>query len=58
MLVIEPVATDVDDADHGDGKGLVRHGDAGDEEGDMSCVSAAKDEFVYLVFACLLVCVI
>lgn len=49
MLVVEPVATDVDDADHGDGKGLVRHGDAGDEEGDLSCVSAAEDEFVYLV---------
>lgn len=46
MLVVEPVATDIDDADHGDGKGLVRHGDAGDEEGDLSCVCAAEDEFV------------
>lgn len=46
MLVVKPVATDVDDADHGDGKGLVRYGDAGDEEGDLSRVSAAKDELV------------
>lgn len=58
MLVVKPVATDVDDADHGDGKGLVRYGDAGDEEGDLSRVSAAKDELVYSVLRVLLAYVI
>lgn len=50
VLVIEPVAADVDDAHGRDGKGLVGRGDFGDEGGNFGCVCAAEDEFVCLYF--------
>lgn len=47
VLVVEPVAADVDDADGGDGEGLVGWGDFGEEGGDFGGVGAAEDEFVW-----------
>lgn len=46
VLVVEPVAADVDDADGGDGEGLVGGGDSGQQGGDFGGVGAAEDEFV------------
>lgn len=52
VLVVEPVAADVDDADGGDGEGLVGWGDFGEEGGDFGGVGAAEDEFVdYAIWA-------
>lgn len=53
MLVVEAVAADVDDADGGDGEGLVGWGDFGEEGGDFGGVGAAEDEFVW---TCLMFC--
>lgn len=47
VLVVEAVAADVDDADGGDGEGLVGWGDSGEEGGDFGGVGAAEDEFVW-----------
>lgn len=48
MFVIQPVAADVDDAEHGDGEFGVGWGHVGQEPGDGGGVSACKDEFVCL----------